>query len=610
MERVHVQPPVKNIATQYDPPQRSSASRKRKTASVSVQVNIKPKGHVKRVQVEPSIENIATQCDPPQRSSSDKCLQTQRHDERMDANEEGADEEYEYHDDVERDPDFFLATSSTSHRPRADNIRSGLENERKYIVFEDELLALFAHMRCEKCHKKVLSSCIAGCVGSMLRIAYACEGGHKMIWNSQPLIGSMPAGNLLVSAAIIVSGGSYEQFHAMSHALNLCFFSDTTFYNIQSLVSSAVHTTYITMKEATIAALCDKPVSLMGDGRCDSPGFSAKYSTYTIMEEETGAILTYCMKQVQTGKSTASLEVDGCRDAIEELQSYQCVIERFATDANKSVAKMMREDHPEISHQFELFHLDKRMTKRLLATSKKADCKILTEWVKPIRRHLWWASQTCEHDADVLREKWLSLMFHITNQHAWLHLKPEFERYRECAHGPLESDKERKTKWLKPGSPPHEALTKILRDTRLLKDIQMATYAMHTGGLECYHNMLLKYCSKRLGFSHEGMLMRTELAVLDHNFGLGRKQAACKDGRLKYKIVFPKRTREWVAKHRYEPKCYLWRRDILRDVIAIKQGKLSVIERDLLNLPENIASKQRPCVQSVIEKTKSRFIKN
>jgi hypothetical protein len=42
----------------------------------------------------------------------------------------------------------------------------------------------------------------------------------------------------------------------------------------------------------------DEPLSLGGDGRCDSPGFSAKYGTYTLMELKHNAILDIQLVQV------------------------------------------------------------------------------------------------------------------------------------------------------------------------------------------------------------------------------------------------------------------------------------------------------------------------
>ena len=42
----------------------------------------------------------------------------------------------------------------------------------------------------------------------------------------------------------------------------------------------------------------DKHLILGGDGRCDSPGFSAKYGTYTLMELQHNVILYIELVQV------------------------------------------------------------------------------------------------------------------------------------------------------------------------------------------------------------------------------------------------------------------------------------------------------------------------
>ena len=48
------------------------------------------------------------------------------------------------------------------------------------------------------------------------------------------------------------------------------------------------------------------------------------------------------------------------------------------------------------------------------------------------------------------------------------------------------------------------------------------------------------------------MVARTQLAALDHNANTGRQQATVSKGEneeeLRYKVVFPKQTKEWVAK--------------------------------------------------------------
>lgn len=48
------------------------------------------------------------------------------------------------------------------------------------------------------------------------------------------------------------------------------------------------------------------------------------------------------------------------------------------------------------------------------------------------------------------------------------------------------------------------------------------------------------------------MVARMQLAALDHNANTGREHATASkgenEGELRYKVVFPKRTKEWIAK--------------------------------------------------------------
>lgn len=95
----------------------------------------------------------------------------------------------------------------------------------------------------------------------------------------------MPAGNLLLSAGLILTGATYERFKEWASLINLKIMGETTFYNIQSsIICPVIHQSYTLHKESLIAACGGEPVHVAGDGRCDSPGFSAKYCTYSLME--------------------------------------------------------------------------------------------------------------------------------------------------------------------------------------------------------------------------------------------------------------------------------------------------------------------------------------
>ena len=104
----------------------------------------------------------------------------------------------------------------------------------------------------------------------------------------------MGAGNLLVPAAILFSGSTFTGFSSMAEILNLPMVSESYFYKIQKeYLYPVVHSTYLLQQEAVLAFLKDEGLHLSGDGRCDSPGYSAKYCTYSIMDSVSDLILDY-----------------------------------------------------------------------------------------------------------------------------------------------------------------------------------------------------------------------------------------------------------------------------------------------------------------------------
>ena len=79
---------------------------------------------------------------------------------------------------------------------------SGIAKERKYIVFESQLMQLF--QRCHSCGLEVkLETSVRG---TLLVVNGICPDGHVLHWQSQPMVRGMAAGNLLLSAAILLCG--------------------------------------------------------------------------------------------------------------------------------------------------------------------------------------------------------------------------------------------------------------------------------------------------------------------------------------------------------------------------------------------------------------------
>ena len=78
-----------------------------------------------------------------------------------------------------------------------------------------------------------------------------------------------------------------------------------------------------------------------GDGRCDSPGKSAKFCTYTLMEKSTNAIIhseTVDKQDVQN--KSPNMEQEAVLRSLDHLKG-KIEIKEITTDCSTSVTKML-----------------------------------------------------------------------------------------------------------------------------------------------------------------------------------------------------------------------------------------------------------------------------
>ena len=65
-------------------------------------------------------------------------------------------------------------------------------------------------------------------------------------------------------------------------------------------------------QQITLQELLEKKaVNLNGNGRCDSPGHNAKYSTYTLMGVDTGKVVGFSVVQVCETTSSNATDKEG-----------------------------------------------------------------------------------------------------------------------------------------------------------------------------------------------------------------------------------------------------------------------------------------------------------
>ena len=120
--------------------------------------------------------------------------------------------------------------SNSSQSETEDSKGVNPQDDVKFLVFKQELVKLFTS--CPKCGAGIRKK-LEFTLGSQLLVTLKCINGHTYLWNRQPTIKEMAAGNLLMSSSILLSGATYTKIATLAEILRLCFFSEEIFCNIQ-----------------------------------------------------------------------------------------------------------------------------------------------------------------------------------------------------------------------------------------------------------------------------------------------------------------------------------------------------------------------------------------
>ena len=195
-------------------------------------------------------------------------------------------------------------------------------------------------------------------------------------------------------------------------------------------------------------------IDLQGDGRCDSPGYNAKYGTYTIMDSKTGMIIDMHVSHVGLTGSSARMELNGLKNVLQRLSDNSIQVDSLTTDRHKQVRYFLKKNRKDIRHQFDVWHFGKNIKKKLIKAAKKKCFSELGPWIKAIINHFWWCCATCNGDVQLLREKWVSILYHIKNVHEW----EDHAIFRQCAHREYSLQEIKMKAWLKESSLVYAAL--------------------------------------------------------------------------------------------------------------------------------------------------------
>ena len=136
--------------------------------------------------------------------------------------------------------------------------------------------------------------------GTFLRVTQlCCSCGKQNEWNSQPFMGSLPAGNVLTSSAILFTGSLPAKALQMFKVLDCATITRSTFFRHQKrFLQPAVRSVWRHQQAIVLDTFEQqgKPLVLSGDGRADSP---AKYGSYTLIELTCSKVVEFQLVQVK-----------------------------------------------------------------------------------------------------------------------------------------------------------------------------------------------------------------------------------------------------------------------------------------------------------------------
>ena len=139
----------------------------------------------------------------------------------------------------------------------------------------------------------------------------------------------------------MLTGGSFTKFDDFFKTLNLMSISKAEFYKIQdAYIFPVINEAWKGHKKELITKLKGKHIALTGDGSCDSPGYSAKYCTYTFIEQSSGQIIDFELVQVSEVANSCVMEKEAFFRALSRLQRDLDIVQ-IATDRHVQIRSLL-----------------------------------------------------------------------------------------------------------------------------------------------------------------------------------------------------------------------------------------------------------------------------
>ena len=167
-------------------------------------------------------------------------------------------------------------------------------NDIKCIASAEKLKELLGTTcRVPGCFQMLCSVEVKMTCGYALKLEWLCQACHRGFWYSSSTYAGGFSINHIIETALLLGGMNFTKFVRFCRFINLLHTSPSSFFRNQRLYAApAIHQEYNHMSSAIIDDIkSHQEIILYGDGRMDSPGFSATKATYSFMEEGGGRVV-------------------------------------------------------------------------------------------------------------------------------------------------------------------------------------------------------------------------------------------------------------------------------------------------------------------------------
>ncbi|CAN7990177.1 unnamed protein product [Ixodes hexagonus] len=255
-------------------------------------------------------------------------------------------------------------------------------------------------------------------VGSMVRASVKCPGLHTTTWRSQPVLNRKPMGNIAICSAVIFSGSSPTKVLRLFSFIGMKSVQKTQYYQFQRCyLLPAVTEVWLSEQARLLDSLRQTKLCLAGDGRSDTPGHSADFGTYTLLETSCNQVIHVELVKSTEVSSSNRMETEGLERSLQYLDTQDMSVDLLVTDRHSEGKAMMKKHHPDIKHRFDVWHAAKGVNKKIVAAAQTKQHRVPLQWLKTIIRHIYWCARTSNGNGQLLLAKWTSIMRHIIDVH-------------------------------------------------------------------------------------------------------------------------------------------------------------------------------------------------